>query len=136
MEILISYQSRDPIYIQIVSQIKKLVLDGKLKPGDSIPAMRTLAKDLSVSVIPVQKAYEILRDEGFLNTVVGKGTFVEKPEIHDLKINQKENLITKIDETIKFAYINGFNSNEFLDLVNLQVKSFDDMRKEKYWKIY
>ena len=132
MEILISYQSKDPIYIQIVSQIKKLVLDGKLKPGDSIPAMRTLAKDLSVSVITVQKAYEILRDEGFLNTVVGKGTFVEKPEIHDLKINQKENLITKIDETIKFAYINGFNSNEFLDLVNLQVKSFDDMRKTNY----
>ena len=131
MEILISYQSKDPIYIQIVSQIKKLVLEGKLKPGDNIPAMRTLAKDLSVSVITVQKAYEILRDEGFLNTVVGKGTFVEKPEIHDLKINQKENLITKIDETIKFAYINGFNSNEFLDLVNLQVKSFDDMRKEK-----
>ena len=131
MEILISYQSKDPIYIQIVSQIKKLVLDGKLKSGDSIPAMRTLAKDLSVSVITVQKAYEILRDEGFLNTVVGKGTFVEKPEIHDLKINQKENLITKIDETIKFAYINGFTSDEFLDLVNLQVKSFDDMRKEK-----
>lgn len=131
MEILISYQSKDPIYIQIVSQIKKLVLEGKLKPGDSIPAMRTLAKDLSVSVITVQKAYEILRDEGFLNTVVGKGTFVEKPLIHDLKINQKENLITKIDETIKFAYINGFDSNEFLDLVNLQVKSFDDMRKEK-----
>ena len=131
MEILISYQSKDPIYIQIVSQIKKLVLDGKLKPGDSIPAMRTLAKDLSVSVITVQKAYEILRDEGFLNTVVGKGTFVEKPLIHDLKINQKENLITKIDETIKFAYINGFDSNEFLDLVNLQVKSFDGMRKEK-----
>ena len=131
MEILISYQSKDPIYIQIVSQIKKLVLDGKLKPGDSIPAMRTLAKDLSVSVITVQKAYEILRDEGFLNTVVGKGTFVEMPEMHDLKINQKANLITKIDETIKFAYINGFNSDEFLDLVNLQVKLFDGMRKEK-----
>lgn len=131
MEILISYQSKDPIYIQIVSQIKKLVLDRKLKPGDSIPAMRTLAKDLNVSVITVQKAYEILRDEGFLNTVVGKGTFVEMPEIHDLKNNQKENLTTKIDETIKFAYINGFNSDEFLDLVNSQVKRFDDMRKEK-----
>ena len=131
MEILISYQSKDPIYIQIVSQIKKLVLEGKLKPGDNIPAMRTLAKDLSVSVITVQKAYEILRDEGFLNTVVGKGTFVEMPEMHDLKINQKANLITKIDETIKFAYINGFNSDEFLDLVNLQVKLFDGMRKEK-----
>ena len=131
MEILISYQSKDPIYIQIVSQIKKLVLDGKLKPGDSIPAMRTLAKDLNVSVITVQKAYEILRDEGFLNTVVGKGTFVEMPEIHDLKNNQKENLTTKIDETNKFAYINGFNSDEFLDLVNSQVKRFDDMRKEK-----
>ncbi|HGA3879802.1 GntR family transcriptional regulator [Peptoniphilus duerdenii] len=131
MEILISYQSKDPIYIQIVSQIKKLVLDGKLKHGDSIPAMRSLAKDLNVSVITVQKAYEILRDEGFLNTVVGKGTFVEMPEMHDLKINQKANLITKIDETIKFAYINGFNSDEFLDLVNLQVKLFDGMRKEK-----
>ena len=131
MEILISCRSGDPIYIQIVSQIKKLVLDGKLKPGDSIPAMRTLAKDLSVSVITVQKAYEILRDEGFLNTVVGKGTFVEMPEMHDLKINQKANLITKIEETIKFAYINGFNSDEFLDLVNLQVKLFDDTIKEK-----
>ena len=131
MEILISYQSKDPIYIQIVSQIKKLVLDGKLKHGDSIPAMRTLAKELNVSVITVQKAYEILRDEGFLNTVVGKGTFVEMPEMHDLKINQKANLITKIEEAIKFAYINGFNSDEFLDLVNLQVKLFDDTIKEK-----
>lgn len=76
MEIIISNSSDKPIYEQIASQIKSLIMDGKLNTGDSIPSMRALAKTIRVSVITVQKAYEDLARDGFIETTVGRGSFV------------------------------------------------------------
>ena len=72
MEIIISSNSSKPIYEQISSQIKAMVMSGKLQPGDPIPSMRALAKIIHVSVITVQKAYEELQREGFIETTVGR----------------------------------------------------------------
>ena len=76
MEILISSRSDRPIYEQIVSQIKAQILSGALSAGEALPSMRALAKSLRVSVITVQKAYEELQRDGFIETTVGRGTFV------------------------------------------------------------
>lgn len=76
MDIIISSNSAKPIYEQITSQIKEQVMKGSLKAGDSIPSMRALAKDLHISVITVQRAYEDLQRDGFIETVVGKGSFI------------------------------------------------------------
>lgn len=76
MEIIISSNTSKPIYEQITSQIKANVMSGKLKTGDPIPSMRSLAKSLHISVITVQKAYEDLQRDGFIETTVGRGSFI------------------------------------------------------------
>ena len=128
MEILISYQSKKPIYEQIVIQIKKKILEGELKVGTNIPAMRTLAKSLNVSVVTVQKAYEILRDEGFINTIVGKGTFVKLPEIGELKIQKKDELILLVKQAITFAYSNGYTKEEVMEIFREEIEIFNKDR--------
>ena len=76
MEIIISNNSSKPIYEQITSQMKSMIMNGQLQAGDAIPSMRALAKSLHISVIAVQKAYEDLQRDGFIETTVGRGSFV------------------------------------------------------------
>ena len=73
MEIIISNNANKPIYEQITSQIKAMIMSGELAAGDAIPSMRALAKAIHVSVITVQKAYEDLQRDGFIETTVGGG---------------------------------------------------------------
>lgn len=75
-EIIISNNANKPIYEQITSQIKAMIMSGELRAGDPIPSMRALAKSIHVSVITVQKAYEDLQRDGFIDTTVGRGSFV------------------------------------------------------------
>lgn len=76
MEIIISNNVEKPIYEQITSQIKAMIMSGELRAGEVIPSMRALAKSIHVSVITVQKAYEELQRDGFIETGVGRGSFV------------------------------------------------------------
>ena len=76
MEIIISNNANKPIYEQITTQIKAMIMSGELQAGDAIPSMRSLAKSIHVSVITVQKAYEDLQRDGFIETTVGRGNFV------------------------------------------------------------
>lgn len=76
MEIIISSNTSKPIYEQITSQFKAMIMSGGLHTGDPIPSMRALARSLHVSVITVQKAYEDLQRDGFIETTVGRGSFV------------------------------------------------------------
>ena len=76
MQIIISNNADKPIYEQITSQIKAMIMNGELQAGDTIPSVRTLAKTLHVSVITVSKAYEELQRDGFIETAVGRGSFV------------------------------------------------------------
>ena len=76
MNILISNASDKPIYVQIFTQIKALILSGTLEPGQALPSIRALAKDLRVSVITTKRAYDELEQAGYVNTVPGKGCFV------------------------------------------------------------
>ncbi len=76
MRILINNTGDTPIYEQIVSQIKAAILSGELLPGDALPSMRLLAKELRISVITTKRAYEELEREGFIVSMTGKGSFV------------------------------------------------------------
>ena len=85
MTILIDNRSGQPIYEQIVDQIRDQILAGALKPDTALPSIRSLAKDLRISVITTKRAYEELEQAGFLYTVAGKGCFVaeKNPELCD-----------------------------------------------------
>lgn len=76
MDIIISNSSGKPIYEQIVSQIKAGIMQGALKEGEQLPSIRALANDLHVSVITTKRAYADLEEQGFVQTVQGKGSFV------------------------------------------------------------
>ena len=76
LDIIISSRTDKPIYEQITSQLKAMIMSGELETGTPLPSMRALAKSTHVSVITVQKAYEDLQRDGFIDTVVGRGSFV------------------------------------------------------------
>ena len=76
MKIIISNQSELPIYAQIREQIKEQILNGQIKEGEILPSVRSLAKDVGVSVITTTRAYNDLEKEGFIATMQGKGSVV------------------------------------------------------------
>jgi GntR family transcriptional regulator len=89
LDIIISNSSNQPIYDQIYSQIKNLIISGKLKEGESLPSIRSLAKDLRISVITTKRAYDELERDGFIYTVAGKGCFVAEKNV---ELIREENL--------------------------------------------
>lgn len=101
MEILISNSSDKPIYEQICIQIKSQIMNGTLEAGEALPSMRALAKDLHLSVITVQRAYEDLTRDGFIETVSGKGSFVapqNREFIQEEQLRRAEELLQKAAE--------------------------------------
>ena len=99
MEIIISNSSDKPIYEQISSQIKNKIMNGTLETGEMLPSMRALAKDLHISVITVQRAYEHLTRDGFIETVSGKGSFVasqNKEFIQEEQLRKAEELLQQV----------------------------------------
>ena len=98
MEIILSNSSSRPIYEQITSQIKEMIMKGTLKAGDPMPSMRKLAKDLHVSVITTQRAYDDLVKDGFIVTIPAKGTFVSTQNqdfIREENLRRIEKLLTE-----------------------------------------
>ena len=89
MDIIISNSSGQPIYEQICRQIKGAIAAGKLQPGEPLPSIRSLARDLRISVITTKRAYEELERDGFIQTVAGKGSFVAQ---QDLELARESNL--------------------------------------------
>ena len=81
MELIIRNTNNQPIYEQICTQIKAQIIAGKLAPGEALPSIRALAKDLRVSVITTKRAYDELEADGFLYTVAGKGCFVAEKNL-------------------------------------------------------
>jgi len=98
MNIILSSSNSQPIYEQIVTQIKAMIMSGELKPKDPLPSIRGLAKSLHVSVITAQHAYEELQRDGFIETVAGKGTFVAAQNqdfIREENLREIESLLAK-----------------------------------------
>lgn len=85
--ITIDYQSRAPIYEQIVEKFQMLILTGALPPGSQMPSVRSLAVELSINPNTIQKAFALLEQQGYIFPVKGRGSFVA--ENNDL-IRQKQ----------------------------------------------
>ena len=99
MDIIISNTGGQPIYEQICRQIKGAIAAGKLKPGEPLPSIRALARDLRISVITTKRAYEELERDGFICTQAGKGSFVAA---QDAELARESNL-REIEEHLQTA---------------------------------
>lgn len=103
MQIIISNSSKEPIYEQIYAQIKKLILTGQLQEGQPLPSMRQLAKDLEISVITTKRAYEELEKNGYIYSIVGKGSFISEQNSEMMK----ERKMKAIEEKLLVAIQNA-----------------------------
>ena len=116
MNINISNTSTIPLYEQIQTQIKSQILNGSLQAGDGLPSIRNLAKELKVSIITTKRAYEELEKDGFIETVIGKGTFVSNQNTERLKEITLYNLENKLEEIIKQSKSAGITLEEGLEI--------------------
>ncbi|QTJ37450.1 hypothetical protein B8A42_01460 [Dolosigranulum pigrum] len=126
MEMIINVQSKEPIYEQIVLQIKSKIKNGELTAGDSLPAIRTLAKDLKVSVITVKKAYEILQIDGLIMSVVGRGTVIADVKREMITKNIEQDVEIKIKELMSYSQKQGMNKRELINLFKRVVGDIDE----------
>ena len=118
MKLIISNVSGVPIYEQIKRQVKAAILSGELKEEEALPSLRTLAKDLKISVLTVTRAYTELEQEGFVKNVQGRGCFV----LGSGSELMKEQLICKVEngltEAIKAAKIANLSNEELHHLLD------------------
>ncbi len=125
MNIIISNSSEKPIYEQITGQIKNMIMSGQLKEGMPLPSMRTLAKELRISVITTKRAYEDLERDGFITTVVGKGSFVKATDtrlIREEKLKEIEELLARTVEIAGQSGIARAEVEEILDILYIEEK--------------
>lgn len=116
LDIVISNSSQVPLYEQIESQIKNQIINLTLEPGEALPSIRTLAKELKVSIITTKRSYEELEKEGFIKTVVGKGTFVAESNNERLKEVAMFEIENKLEEAIVSAKAIGLTLDEALEI--------------------
>lgn len=122
MEILISHKSSVPIYEQICSQIKDMVLTGELSPGDMITSVRVLAKELQIGVLTVQKAYDRLQQDGVIETVVGKGTYITAKNIVAFEDHKNQLIESKAIDLIETAKKYHIDMDSLVKLIELLYK--------------
>ncbi len=126
MKLIISNISGVPIYEQIKQQVKAAILSGELKENDALPSLRTLAKDLKISVLTVTRAYTELEQEGFVKNVQGRGCFV----LGSGSELMKEQLICKVEnnltEAIKAAKIANLSIEELHHLLDILLEANAD----------
>lgn len=122
MNIIISNASKDPIYLQIMNQIKREILNGQLKENDLLPSIRGLAKDLQISVITTKRAYEELEREGYIHTVSGKGSFVAGQNKELLREKRMNKIEEKILEVIEESRVLGLKLEDLQEIVSILYK--------------
>ena len=95
MDIIISNSSNVPLYEQVKEQIKNKIVSNELKAGELLPSIRSLAKDLRISVITTKSAYDELEREGYVETIQGKGTYVANKNTELIKEEQLQKISSK-----------------------------------------
>ena len=119
MEIIISNNTNKPIYEQITSQFKQMIMSGELKAGESIPSMRSLAKSLHVSVISVQRAYEDLQKDGFIETTVGRGSFVSSFNKNFVQEEKQREIEEHLQKAVDLGKESGINLSKLIELLKI-----------------
>lgn len=122
MELIIRNNSGQPIYDQISGQIKAQILSGALSPGDALPSIRGLAKDLKISVITTKRAYDELEAQGLINTVAGKGCFVAEKNLDLIREQKLKELEDHLDAAVELAAQCGVSAPEQMEMLRILLK--------------
>lgn len=119
MNILISNSSEKPIYEQITTQMKQMIISGELIAGSPLPSMRMLAKELRISVITTKRAYEDLERDGFICTVIGKGSFVAEKNMEFVREEQLRIVEDHLGKAVAGAKAGGISLEELNEIIRM-----------------
>lgn len=119
MDIFINNKSGLPIYDQIYSQIKAQIIGGSLQEDEALPSIRSMAKDLRISVITTKRAYEELEREGFIYTVAGKGCFVAPKNVELLREENLKAIESHISEIARLASSCNLSRDDVIEMIHL-----------------
>lgn len=119
MKLIINHSSMQPIYEQIVEQVKGQIVKGSLKADTALPSVRTLAKELKVSALTVKKAYDALEAEGFVITVHGKGSFVAFANQQMMLEEKKKEVESELEGAIRKGRSCGMTDQELEELFHI-----------------
>lgn len=126
MDIRISNADARPIYEQLRQQIRKSILSGELKEGEALPSIRTLAKDLRISVITTKRAYDELERDGYIHTVAGKGCYVASLD----SALVREDCLCRIEEQLRqaleLAHSCGVSVDELAEMLHAMEEGNED----------
>lgn len=117
----LDFNSDKSIYVQIKEEITKAIARGDLKINESLPSVRSMAESIGVNLHTVNKSYNELKDEGFLNIDRRKGAIVANLPMQDDNITKQKNKVD-LELLVAKCYLSGMNKDEFLEL---SVKLFD-----------
>lgn len=115
MDVILNNSSGQPLYEQIVQQVKRLIQAGQLEEGDALPSMRQLAKDLRVSVITTKRAYEELEQAGYLCSVAGRGSFAAHPGREEILRERDQQLDSHLRAAAAIARETGIPRQQLLE---------------------
>ena len=119
MELFINNHASKPIYEQISDQIKALIMSGELQSGEAIPSIRSMAKSLHISVLTLQKAYDKLQADGFIETTEGKGCFVSAQNQDFYLEEQQKKIEEHFNDAIEIARSSGIKLDKLIGLLSL-----------------
>lgn len=124
MNIIISNTSDKPIYQQLIDQLSAQIIKGELKSGDALPPIRTVAKELRVSIITVKTAWEELERQGFIYSMVGRGCFISDLSDAALQGKRRELIGQKLEKDIAYYKSLGLSLS---DVVSLLEEYYDEV---------
>ena len=112
LNLIINHTSMEPIYEQIIAQIKAEVIEGRMTAGDALPSVRTLSRELKISALTVKKAYDNLEEEGLVVTVHGKGSFIAAANQELLMEERRKELEKELEAAVQKARTGGLTAKE------------------------
>ena len=119
MHLVISNSSSVPIYEQIKEQIIEQIMNDELKEDEMLPSIRSLSKDIKISLMTIKKAYDQLESDGYIVSIAGKGTFVASRNSNLVKEHAQKEIEDNIQKAIDLAIKYDISKDEIIDLVNM-----------------
>ena len=116
MNIIINHTSMEPIYEQIVRQIRAMIIDGSLGENEILPSVRALSRELKISALTVKKAYDYLDEQGLIVTVHGKGSFVAQANRNLMMEERQKEVEAELENAIRRGISAGLSTDEIREM--------------------
>lgn len=131
MQIKIDFRSGEPIYVQIMEQIRQMVATGELRQGDQLPTVRQMATELRVNFNTVARAYRILDEVGLISTQQGRGTYIwETPSEETNRRLRHQGLQELTRRYFEDAQRLGYNQDEVIIAVETELSTWQHAQEK------